>query len=282
MANLKLLRNRIQSVKTTQKITKAMRMVAASKLNKAKSNAEFSDKFRQKIISIINSAKNSIDETKISNLSKSLLYKSKQDKALIILFCSDRGLCGPYNSHILKLLFKNISEYKENKVVIVGSKLEPLVAKKLEIIESYNGSMDIQEIVKGVKTRILKTINRDPNTDILTYYTHFKNSLSYEPKVKSLLPIEEEETKLTDEQLNVEFEGEQLIDKLTELYIDSYLTANFYESKASEEASRMNAMDNATRNAGDLIDDLTLKLNRSRQAIITNQLIEVISGAEAI
>lgn len=280
MSGLKLLRNRINSIKTTQKITKAMRMVAASKLNKAKLSAEYCNKFKKKIVSLLNSAKTNLDENDISRLTKAIFSSNKNNKALFIVYCSDKGLCGGFNNQILKIFNKSHKEYIEKKVILVGSKLRRQINNICEIKNIYSMSSNVKELTRNIKNDISDEIEQNPNLDVISIYSHFVNPITQTPYSKSLFPIETSDNE--DTNLNIEFEGKQIINKLTDLYIDSNIIANYYQSKASEEASRMNAMDSATNNAEDLKDKFTLKLNRTRQTIITNELIEVISGAEAI
>jgi F-type H+-transporting ATPase subunit gamma len=282
MSNVKALRNRIKSVKSTQKITKAMRMVSAAKLHRAKDSAEFAGIYREKILSILNASKNSIDASELSLLTKSMMFESDDyKKTIIILYGSDRGLCGAYNSNILKKIRKEIKTFPNVKLLTIGKKIGELSEKLHHSEININISNNPSEVSKTVRDFILSELETEPSTQVLAYYTKFKNTLTQIPTALRLIPIEERN--ITEKvNLSIEFEGENLIEKLSELYIESNIVANLYESKASEEASRMTAMDNATRNAGDMIQKLTLKMNRTRQAQITKELIEVISGAEAV
>lgn len=286
MSGLKVLRNRIKSIESTRKITKAMQMVAASKLNKAKCLAIYSQKFRNKIMELVANTEDNIDAENISKIVKALFIKEHNyENNLVIVFSADKGLCGPYNGNIYKKLKKDLANYNNLKLILVGSKLEEQIEKIAKIEYTLKSSDESTEVVKQLKSIILEEIEKNPKTRVTVYYTRFKNTLEQTPVKKSLFPLEKDNDftdKVNNINHNLEFEGENLIDRLVELYIESNLTAKLLESRASEEASRMKAMDNATRNAQDLIDHLKLILNRTRQAQITSELIEVISGAESL
>lgn len=289
MSSVKALRNRIKSVKSTQKITKAMRMVSAAKLHRAKVASEFASNFRKKILEMLASAKNNIDISEISPFVRSIIFGSEQYKqTIIILYGSDRGLCGAYNSNMYKLLKREFASDTNVKLVTIGRRIAELTEKihksDLIILSSTNPA----EISQQLQNFLHDELKKEPATRVVSYFTQFKNTITQIPSILYLMPLEgscdnsSNAACLEGNNPNIEFEGDNLIDRLSELYLDSNIIANLYESRASEEASRMTAMDNATRNAGDMIEDLTLKMNRTRQAQITKELIEVISGAEAI
>ncbi len=281
MSGLKLLRNRIKSVQSTQKITKAMRMVSASKLHKAKESEEVARNFRDRIISIILDAKESADHADLSLLDKAILYKSdaEYNNTIAVVYSSDRGLCGPYNSALYRKLRNELYDYPNLKVICVGKKIYELLNGKVNIVAHLSASSNPGDIVKEINNIVISELHLNPLTRVIAYYTRFKNTLTLIPDKIQTIPIEGSNER---RKLDIEFEGDGLIQKLIELYLESNIIANLYESKASEEASRMTAMENATRNAGEMITALTLKMNRTRQAQITKELIEVISGAEAI
>ena len=281
MSGLKLLRNRIKSVKSTQKITKAMRMVSAAKLHRAKDAASFASIYRQKIKEILSASKSSIDYSELSPLGKSILYSREEyDQTILIINGSDRGLCGAFNSALYRKFRLEYQKYKNIKTIVIGKKISELVAKHVDINLQISAAEDYSEISKKVREFIISEIEVNPSTRVVAYFTIFKNALTQIPCAANLIPVEDKEDGSSS--MNVEFEGDNLIEKLTNLYLESNLMANLYESKASEEASRMTAMDNASKNAGEMIERLTLKMNRTRQAQITKELIEVISGAEAV
>lgn len=297
MSNIKLIRNRIKSVKSTQKITKAMRMVSAAKLNKAKDASCFARNYRQKILSMLISARNSADTSDLDLLTKSILLNSdKSDRTILIINGSDRGLCGGYNSNIFRKIKREIANYPNVKIITIGKKIDEIVSKictsSLNILANEEPAQISKKVIEFIESELLN----DPSTQVISYYTQFKNTLTQIPSTFRLVPLPSkqegenassnplaQESKVNNlDFANVEFEGENLIKKLTQLYIESNIIANLFESKASEEASRTTAMDNATRNAGQMIQDLTQKMNRTRQTQITKELIEVISGAEAV
>ena len=280
MSGVKVLRNRIKSVKSTQKITKAMRMVSAAKLHRAKESEGVARFFRDRIIEMLAAAKDSLDQSEISQVNKSILYKDDVCyNSVVIVYSSDRGLCGPFNSMVYRNLKKDLSEYKNLKIICIGKKIHELLVGKYNVIAYFSGITNTQKMSSEINRILIQEVQDNPHTEVIIYYTKFKNTLIQIPSKLTLIPVDIENTTQTN---NLEFEGEGLLDKLIELYLEANIVANFYESKASEEASRMTAMDNATRNAGEMIDKLTLKMNRTRQAQITRELIEVISGAEAI
>ncbi len=281
MSGVKTLRNRIKSVKSTQKITKAMRMVSASKLHRAKESEEVARNFRDRIISILLDAKESVDHEELGLIDKSILYKSDEEynNNIVIIYSSDRGLCGPFNSALYRKLRNELSEYPNLKVICVGKKIYELIQEKFNIVANLSASGNPKEIANEINNILSSELRLNPLTRVISYYTKFKNTLVQTPTKIQIIPLDASNI---EKKLNIEFEGEGLVQKLIELYLESNIISNLYESKASEEASRMTAMDNATRNAGEMINALTLKMNRTRQAQITKELIEVISGAEAI
>ncbi|MDX1924413.1 MAG: ATP synthase F1 subunit gamma [Rickettsiaceae bacterium] len=281
MSNVKALRNRIKSVKSTQKITKAMRMVAASKLNKAKNSAKFASAYREKIQSLFGALKNTEEEV-TGLLSSAILSKRDSFKSsIIIIYGSDRGLCGPFNSNIFKKLKGEIDKYPQPKIITIGKKIDQIITKIAKSDFHLSASTDAMEISARLIEFIENNLKSEPSCQIVSYYTIFKNTLTLIPSCARIAPMENSEQNLSSSS-SVEFEGANLMEKLCKSFIESNIIANLYESKASSEASCMTAMDSATRNAGSMIQNLTLKMNRTRQAIITNELIEVIAGAEAI
>jgi len=282
MSNIKALRNRIKSVKSTQKITKAMRMVSASKLHRAKEASAFANSFRVKILSILTSAYKNLDDSELSPFSKSVLEpKEAYNKTIAVIYSSDRGLCGGFNSAMLRKLKKELGQYADLKLITIGKKLNDILAKNYNVLLHLSISEAPLSISSKLTELLIQELIQDADTQVITYFTKFKNTLTQIPTKMNLIPIEYDES-IENNSLNVEFEGEDMIDKLVKLYLQSNFVANLFESKASEEASRMTAMDSATRNAGEMINKLTLKMNRTRQAQITKELIEVISGAEAV
>ncbi|NDB83169.1 MAG: ATP synthase F1 subunit gamma [Alphaproteobacteria bacterium] len=282
MSNLKTLRNRIKSVKSTQKITKAMRMVAVSKLNKAKISTKYSSSYREKITQLLYEVKKS-GEIEEEGLIIKTLFKDKEENcksAILIIYGSDRGLCGPYNTNILKKFKEELGKYNNPKVVCVGKKLSTLLAKIITPALTFNASTDPILLSNQIKEFILEEVEKEPSCMIVSFFTKFLNTITLVPTSLTLAPIETFETKSLD--VSIDFEGGNLKEALAHKYFEANIVANLYGSLASSHASSMTAMDNASKNAGEMIQKLTLQQNRTRQSIITNELIEVIAGAGAV
>ena len=292
MPSLDDLKKRIKSVKSTQKITKAMKMVAAAKLRKAQESAEKGRPYSQKMQNIILNLTKSINDPQ--NAPK-LLVGTGQDKTyLCVVMSADRGLCGGFNSNICKLAktnFKKIlSEGKELKILTVGIKgLDQIrreygkyVIKKFSFKEKKKITFNEAEIIGN---EIIKLFNENQFDKCILFYNNFKNVITQIPQAQQIIPTEQKTVKETDANLlSYEFEPEEdeILEDLLPKNISTQVFKAFLENAASEQGSRMTAMDNATRNAGDLVDKLTINYNRSRQASITKELIEIISGAESL
>ena len=293
MPSLKDLRNRITSVKSTQKITKAMKMVAAAKLRKAQESAEKGRAYSEKMNLIINNLKNSI--TDINSAPKLLAGTGKDEVHLCIVMTADRGLCGGFNTNICKKAreyFKQIlKNNKKLKIITVGSKGADQLRRGFKdyIIEriSYKNLKNISVNEASEITSKVITMFYKEEFDVCTiFYNKFKSVISQEPQAQQIIPVESQEVtqKENVEDVQYEFEPEEneILEHLLPQNITTQIFKAFLENAASEQGSRMSAMDNATRNAGDLIDKLTINYNRSRQAVITKELIEIISGAESL
>ena len=292
MATLKDLRNRIKSVKSTQKITKAMKMVAAAKLRKAQDRAEKGRPYSDKMNSIITNLNNSIvDKTSAPKL---LVGNGKDHKHLCIVMTADRGLCGGFNTSICRKarIFFNekLKAGKELKIITVGSKgndqLKRVFGKY--IVEKISFK-DLKEITikesEMITSKIIEMFSKEEFDICTIFYNKFKSVISQEPQAQQIIPIpSNEEQKNSEDQSQYEYEPEEeeILENLLPKNISTQIFKAFLENAASEQGSRMSAMDNATRNAGDLINKLTINYNRSRQAVITKELIEIISGAESL
>ena len=294
MPSLDDLKKRIKSVKSTQKITKAMKMVAAAKLRKAQENAEKGRPYSQKMQNIILNLTKSISDPE--NAPKLLVGTGKDQVYLCVVLTSDRGLCGGFNSNICKLAKTNfkklLSEGKEIKIITVGSKgLDQIkrkygkyVIKKLSFKDKKQISFNEAEIVGK---EIIELFNKNEFDKCIIFYNNFKNVITQIPQAQQIIPaekIESNDKDKTEEKLSYEFEPDEdeILEDLLPKNISTQVFKAFLENAASEQGSRMTAMDNATRNAGDLVDKLTINYNRSRQASITKELIEIISGAESL
>jgi len=294
MPSLDDLKKRIKSVKSTQKITKAMKMVAAAKLRKAQENAEKGRPYSQKMQNIILNLTKSISDPE--NAPKLLVGTGKDQVYLCVVLTSDRGLCGGFNSNICKLAKNNfkklLSEGKEIKIITVGSKgLDQIkreygkyVIKKLSFKDKKQISFNEAELVGK---EIIELFNKNEFDKCIIFYNNFKNVITQIPQAQQIIPaekIESNDKDKTEEKLSYEFEPDEdeILEDLLPKNISTQVFKALLENAASEQGSRMTAMDNATRNAGDLVDKLTINYNRSRQASITKELIEIISGAESL
>jgi len=295
MPSLKDLRNRITSVKSTQKITKAMKMVAAAKLRKAQESAEKGRAYSEKMNQIINNLKSSINEG--SSAPKLLAGNGKSNVHLCVVMTADRGLCGGFNTNICKkardYFNRIIEEGKTLKIISVGSKGADQLKRNFKdyIIEqiSYKNLKTITVNEASELTSKIITMYEKEEFDICTiFYNKFKSVISQEPQAQQIIPVENDENDIleasdtSDVQYEFEPEEGEILEHLLPQNITTQIFKAFLENAASEQGSRMSAMDNATRNAGDLIDKLTINYNRSRQAVITKELIEIISGAESL
>ncbi len=294
MPSLDDLKKRIKSVKSTQKITKAMKMVAAAKLRKAQENAEKGRPYSRKMQNIVLNLTKSISNPE--NAPKLLVGTGKDQVHLCVVLTADRGLCGGFNSNICKLAkihFKRLlSEGKEIKIITVGSKgLDQIkreygkhVIKKFSFKEKKQISFQEAESIGG---EIIELFNNNEFDKCVIFYNNFKNVITQIPQAQQIIPAEKIDSKnenKKEDQILYEFEPEEdeILEDLLPKNISTQLFKAFLENAASEQGSRMTAMDNATRNAGDLVDKLTINYNRSRQASITKELIEIISGAESL
>ena len=286
MPSLKDLRNRIGSVKSTKKITSAMKMVAAAKLKRAQDNAEKTRPYASKMHEIVES----LTSSGITQVKK-FGSRNKEKKNILLIVCSaDRGLCGGFNGSIIKYTQKLSSELSKNdnlSYIFVGKKAYQTLKRKYEasIIKFFtdiaNPSIKF-ELSSSVRDLVLELFLSNKIDECHLIYTEFKSAISQTVKSHKLLPIENSgETKNTK---TYEFEPseENVLNEIIPRNIAIQIHSGLLENLASEQDSRMTAMDNATRNANDMIDNLTLLYNRSRQALITSELIEIISGAEAV
>ena len=291
MASLDDLKKRISSVKSTQKITKAMKMVAAAKLRRAQESAEKGRPYSDKMNNIILNLSNSISDKENS---PKLLAGSGQDKVhLCIVMTSDRGLCGGFNTNIIKkaksYFQKILDEEKSLKIITVGSKGYDQLKRiyKDNIIEkiSFKDSKNVNYFDADKVGKIIVDKFEKKEFDVCTiFYNQFKNVITQIPQEQQIIPLEASESEGNSSEDNYEFEPEEdeILSNLLPKNISTQIFKAMLENSASEQGSRMSAMDNATRNAGEMVDKLTIEYNRSRQAAITKELIEIISGAESL
>tara|TARA_Y100000590_G_scaffold443438_1_gene572893 strand:+ start:389 stop:1264 length:876 start_codon:yes stop_codon:yes gene_type:complete len=291
MPSLDDLKKRISSVKSTQKITKAMKMVASAKLRKAQESAEKGRPFSEKMNNIILNLSDSVSDK--SNASKFLVGTGQDKVHLCIVITADRGLCGGFNTNICrkaKQYFEKIlKEGKTLKIFTVGSKghdqLKRMYGKYIIEKKNFKGLKKITyKEAEDVGKIVIKLFNESKFDVCKIFYNKFKNVITQIPQEQQIIPIENSEKKDKKTENFYEFEPEEneILDDLLPRNISTQIFKAFLENAASEQGSRMTAMDNATRNAGDLVDKLTITYNRSRQAAITKELIEIISGAESL
>ena len=293
MPNLKELKNRISSVKSTRKITSAMKMVAASKLRRAQELAESSRVYADSLSFILSSLAGNTKNS--SDLPEILTGRENSKISLLIINSSDRGLCGGFNSNLFRNAKKWISDQqgqgKSVKIITVGKKASSFYKKTdLDIVANFDdlNSNDRQlQVSEDIKSKIMELFENNEIDEVSILFNKFVSAISQEPTYQSLIPLSNEETNEEESDTNnsvFEFEPDknELLEYLVPRNFLTQIYRSVLESSASEHAARMTSMDNATRNAGDMIDRLTLTYNRTRQAFITKELIEIISGAEAV
>jgi F-type H+-transporting ATPase subunit gamma len=290
MANLKDLKNRISSVKNTRKITKAMQMVAAAKLRRAQESAEQSRPYAERFMGVLSGLAASVGK---SEGAPKLLRGTGEDQVhLLVVMTAERGLCGGFNSNIAKRARAHIAQLQEAgktvKILTVGKKGRDQL--KRDFGDVFIDHVDLTE-VKRVGYSDAQAIARDVvvrfdagEFDVATlFYSKFVNVVTQVPTALQLIPAAfEEEAEADGTVYDYEPSEEAILSDLLPRGVATQIFSALLENGASEQGARMSAMDNATRNAGDMIDKLTIEFNRSRQAVITNELIEIISGAEAL
>ena len=292
MPSLDDLKKRISSVKSTQKITKAMKMVAAAKLRRAQESAEKGRPYSEKMNNIILNLSNSVADKQ--SASKFLVGTGKNNIHLCVVITADKGLCGGFNTNICRkaknYFEKLLKEGKTLKIFTVGSKgddqLKRIYGRCVVDKINFKGfkSITYKEAEK-VSDIIIKLFNESQFDVCKIFYNQFKNVMTQIPQIQQIIPMENkkiEENKILDNFYEFEPEESEILENLLPRNITTQIFKAFLENAASEQGSRMTAMDSATRNAGELVDKLTITYNRSRQAVITKELIEIISGAESL
>jgi F-type H+-transporting ATPase subunit gamma len=291
MASLDDLKKRIASVKSTQKITKAMKMVAAAKLRRAQESAEKGRPYSKKMNNIILNLSNGISDKE--NAPKLLSGSGNNKIHLCVVMTSDRGLCGGFNSNIIKKAksyFAKLSEEgKDLKIITVGSKgndqLKRVYGNKIIANISFKDSKHANYFDANKVGKIVIEKFEAGEFDVCTiFYNQFKNVITQIPQAQQIIPLNVENSDEDKSEDSYEFEPDEdeILSNLLPKNISTQIFKAMLENSASEQGSRMSAMDNATRNAGEMVDKLTIEYNRSRQAAITKELIEIISGAESL
>lgn len=284
MASMRDIKRRKGSIQSTQQITKAMKLVSTVKLQKARNHAEQSNPYFNHMYNTVTSML-----ARSGNINHPYLKAGDSTKKAVIAIASNRGLAGGYNSNIVKLITESDMKKEDVEIYMIGRK-----AKETFVRKGYNIKADYSDVIEGptyedaaaICNDVLRAFTEGEIGEIYLAYTHFKNTVSHEPTLIKLLPVEFDEAEIADADQNVLMNYEPNEEEALNLIIPKYMTSLFYgalvESVASENGARMQAMDSATSNADEMISDLTLKYNRARQGSITQELTEIIAGAEAI
>ncbi|WP_299610696.1 F0F1 ATP synthase subunit gamma [uncultured Tateyamaria sp.] len=286
MPNLKDLKNRIESVKSTRKITKAMQMVAAAKLRRAQEAAEMSRPYAERFTAVMAGLASAAAG---SDSAPKLLSGTGSDQVhLLVVMTSERGLCGGFNTNIAKLARAKATELqgagKTVKILTVGKK------GRDQLKRDFVGHVDMSEVkrmsyadAQGVAKDVLGRFDAGEFDVATIFFSKFQNVVTQIPTAQQIIPFAiPEDYEGADTLYDYEPDEEAILADLLPRGVATAIFSGLLENGASEQGARMSAMDNATRNAGDMIDKLTIEFNRSRQAVITNELIEIISGAEAL
>ncbi|MEE9380379.1 MAG: F0F1 ATP synthase subunit gamma [Hyphomonadaceae bacterium] len=293
MASLKDLKNRIVSVKSTQKITKAKQMVAAAKLRRAQEAAESSRPYAMRMASVVANLSRTID--KDNGGPKLIAGTGSEDTHLLVVMTAERGLCGGFNTNVVKRAKEEIgilrAKGKTVKIITIGKKGREQLAREYGDMLGYHVDLSgIKDAFSDAAITFGANLTQrfdDGEFDVCTLiYSRFRSVMTQEPVAQQMIPATPPEDAETIDLGGAVYEYEPsetgILNTLLPRYINTQLLSAMLENAAGEQAASMTAMDNATRNAGDMIDSLSLKYNRARQAQITKELIEIISGAEAL
>ena len=290
MASLLDMRRRIKSVKNTQQITKAMKMVAAAKLKRAQDRVISSRPFAGKMSEVLGGLSAKV----AGEISHPLLDERGDSNYLVVLISADKGLAGAFNANVIKATqaFLKENAEKQASMVAVGRKGRDFFKRReIEMVDEYLGLTGSGQVVHAdaveIANKLIKTFTEDETIDkVFVVFTEFKTVLSQKPVIQQLLPIPktesvEGEANGAEAEYIYEQPAAEIFGKLLPKQVEIQIYKGMLESVASEQGSRMTAMDSASKNAGELIDTLTLNMNRIRQAAITKEIIEVVSGAAA-
>ena len=289
MASLRDIRRRIKSVTNTRKITRAMKLVAGAKMRKATEKALQAAPYQQtlrRVLERVVAAEEDIEHVLLS------VPKNTSD-ILMVVISSDRGLCGSFNAQLFKFVMKELARYesegKKVSLVLYGRKAKGFFKSKGVHIEDQHEGLapeDFSEVAKSLAEQLAVKLKEDACEKAVICFNHFQSVMTQEPVNAQLLPMQIEESEEDENSGFADYlyepDGEIILSSLLPMALQATILQAFLETEAGEQAARMQAMDNATRNAGDLIDRLTLQYNRARQAAITTELTEIISGAEAL
>ncbi|MEM6589334.1 MAG: F0F1 ATP synthase subunit gamma [Pseudomonadota bacterium] len=291
MPSLKDLKTRIESVKSTRKITKAMQMVAAAKLRRAQESAEMSRPYTERFNHVMGKLAASVGD---SESAPKLLAGTGNDQVhLLVVMTAERGLCGGFNGNIAKLARaeaeKLKGEGKTVKIITVGKKGRDAI--KRDLSDTFIDHVDMTEVknvgytdAQAIAQNVLDRFDAGEFDVAKIFYSKFNNVVSQTPTMQQVIPAAFEASDDDSDDVFYDFEPDEdvILRDLLPRAVATAIFSGLLENGASEQGARMSAMDNATRNAGEMIDKLTIEFNRSRQAVITNELIEIISGAEAL
>ena len=284
MASMRDIKRRKSSIQSTQQITKAMKLVSTVKLQKAKTHAERTDPYFQPMYRTVTSIL-----ARSGTMDHPYLADNGSDKVAVVVITSNRGLAGGYNSNITKLVQNNGIPKEKILLYTIGTKGKEALERR-----GYQVAMDASDVIENptykdameICDQVLKDFAEGKIGQIYLAYTHFKNTVAHIPSLMKLLPVEFSEAELSAADKNLIMNYEPNEKEALDMIIPKYVTSIFYgalvEAVASENGARMQAMDSATSNAEEMISDLSLKYNRARQGSITQELTEIIAGAEAI
>ena len=291
MASMRDIKRRKSSIESTQQITKAMKLVSTVKLQRAKQRAELSKNYFNAIYDTVTSIL-----AKAEGIDHPYLKTGDKGKKAVILITSNKGLAGGYNSNMIKMVTRNPDFPKDDTIIYaIGKKGKDAMKRyEYEIMADYSEAIEEPNYRDGIKvtTELLEAYEKGEVREIYLAYTNFKNTVSHIPTMLKLLPVDLGEKEETEEgetvkeepaaPMNFEPEDEEALNLIIPKYVSSLVYGALIEAQASENGARMQAMDNATNNAAEMIDHLALMYNRARQGKITTELTEIIAGADAI
>ena len=284
MSGLKEIRNRISSVSSTMQITNAMKMVSAAKLKKAQDSITATLPYSNKLSELVKNISASIDSVD----SNPLFVSREVRKTLIIVITSNKGLCGGFNSNIIKEVHNISTEYGSNKpdLLTIGKKGDDILKKKFNVISSHNDLFDEFSYlkVKSIASKIIELYTDEKYDEVILVYNHFKNAATQIITKEQFLPISEnnDDNVSTSGDYIFEPNREKILEELIPKTLSIQLFKSISDSIAGEHGARMTAMHKATDNASELRDQLKLTYNKARQTAITNEILEIVGGAEAL
>lgn len=287
MKALREIRRRVRSVKNTQQITRAMEMVAAAKLRRAQERAESARPYAEQMKGIVSRL-----VSHMPNLQHELVEKREVKNSGYLVIAADRGLCGGYNSGLLRFATSYMEDPAKTKITAVGKKVRDYYRRRN--YELFSTHLDIEDYpewrrIKNIGQEVVQGFREEEFDELFLVYTEFINPARHDPRIVKLLPMEpvseepgkEEEKKGAKALYSFEPDEATIIHTLLPKYIENLIYHALLEAKASEHAARMSAMRNATDNADEMIESLTMQLNRARQASITQEILEVSNAAMA-